>query len=158
MHVPGRTVAGVLTVLAIAAGLFLPLMACARASTWPPAHIAAVVAYDIGRLVCHQRPERSFASCGRAWPVCGRCSGIYLGAAAGALLMMVALRSGRETSRGIREWRRVLLLAAAPTAVLMAVEYLGRFDPGTPVRFAGALSLGLAGGAWLAASARQDLR
>jgi hypothetical protein len=52
----------------------------------------------------------------------------------------------------------VLLLAAAPTAVLMAVEYLGRFDPGTPVRFAGALSLGLAGGAWLAASARQDLR
>jgi hypothetical protein len=40
----------------------------------------------VGGIICHQLPERSFAIDGRQLPVCGRCLGLYAGAAAGALV------------------------------------------------------------------------
>jgi uncharacterized membrane protein len=47
-----------------------------------------------GYAVCHRIPERSFALAGRQLPLCARCSGLYLGAGAG-LLVLSALGHGR---------------------------------------------------------------
>ena len=55
-------------------------------------------------------------------------------------------------------WRRRLVVAALPTAVLWLGELVLRLDPGTLVRFLGALPAGAGGAAWLVAVARGDLR
>ena len=123
---------------------------CAR----PRIRRTAAIAYGLGRLVCHQRPERSYHSCGAQWPVCGRCSGLYLGAAVGAAL---AGARRRRTASPWDRWRRRMLVAAAPTALLWAIEAAGLFDPGTPVRFLAAVPLGLTTSAWLAAILREEL-
>ncbi|MCX7920137.1 MAG: DUF2085 domain-containing protein [bacterium] len=34
--------------------------------------------YALGRLCCHQLPERSFSFFGHPWGLCARCSGFYL--------------------------------------------------------------------------------
>src|SRR5512144_352505 len=51
----------------------------------PPALAAAV--YGIGGVVCHQLPERSFHWHGAQLAVCARCTGLYLGACASAILV-----------------------------------------------------------------------
>jgi len=33
----------------------------------------------LGNYICHRKPERSFKIGGRHFPVCSRCTGIYLG-------------------------------------------------------------------------------
>ncbi len=159
----GRRAALALLSLAAIWGLALPWLACARESSSPLLSMTGRVAFAVGHVICHQRPERSFFSCGLQWPVCGRCSGLYLGAAAGAVL---ALALGRRLQRArpttsdsaATRWRRLLLFSAAPTAVLWTIEFTGLFAPGTTARFAGALPLGLAASGWLDAVARGDLR
>ena len=34
---------------------------------------------NIGKYICHQKPERSFFIKGRQFPVCARCTGFYSG-------------------------------------------------------------------------------
>ena len=157
----GRRAALALLSLAAIWGVALPWLACARRSSSPSLSMTGRASFELGHVICHQRPERSFFSCGLQWPVCGRCSGLYLGAAAGAVL---ALALGRRPRRArttpdsaATRWRRILLFSAAPTAVLWTIEFAG-FDPGTTARFAGALPLGLAASGWLDAVARGDLR
>lgn len=154
-----------LTLLSLAAmwGLVLPWLACARESSSPSLSTTGRAAFALGHVICHQRPERSFFSCGLQWPVCGRCSGLYLGAAAGAVLVLALGRRPQRArtatpDRAATRWRRILLFSAAPTAVLWTIEFAGLFDPGTTARFAGALPLGLAVSGWLDAVARGDLR
>ena len=141
--------------LALLGGSLLPWVACARASGGVLSR-AALAVYAAGRLVCHQRADRSFYSCGVQWPVCGRCSGLYIGAAAGVLIF--ALWRGDRDPASVGAWRRRLLVAAVPTALLWLGEFGLRFDPGTLVRFLGALPAGVGGAAWLWAVARGDLR
>jgi uncharacterized membrane protein len=43
--------------------------------------------------VCHRIPERSYAPGARQLPLCARCSGLYLGALAGILTLMLCGRS-----------------------------------------------------------------
>lgn len=162
-----------LLTFAVLGGVMLPWTACARASSLPLVVRAAAVVDVLGSAVCHQRPERSFWSCGFRWPVCGRCSGLYLGAAAGVWLAWawpfrkapVRMQDAEATAADDAAmnhrrawWRGVLLAVAMPTAALWALEYIGGVNPGTPVRFAGALPLGLGGAAWLWAVQRGDLR
>src|SRR5262245_32312506 len=47
--------------------------------------VAASLIYLAGSVVCHQRPERSFHLAAVQLPVCARCTGLYLGGAAGVL-------------------------------------------------------------------------
>jgi uncharacterized membrane protein len=156
MHVTGARVASVLIALVIAGGLALPWIACARESRHRSVARAAFTAYSVGRLICHQRPDRSFTTCGHPWPVCGRCSGIYLGAAVGPLL--VGARRMRVASPApSRLWRRRLILAVLPSATLWIGEAVLGVDPGTLLRFIGALPAGAGGAAWLLAVARGDL-
>ena len=158
----GRRAALILLSLAAAWGLALPWLACAGESSSPWLAMTGRAAFALGHVICHQRPERSFFSCGAQWPVCGRCSGLYLGAAAGAVLAgalgLWRSRASATTDGAYSRWRRLLLLSAAPTAVLWIVEVIGLVDPGTAVRFAGALPLGVAVSEWLAAVAQGDLR
>ena len=151
----GLRAAKALLLLAAIGGVLLPWIACARASSAPAITGAARAIYVAGHLVCHQRPERSFASCGYQWPVCGRCAGLYLGAAAGAILL--ACWRAERVAATPAVWRRRLLAAALPTGLLWIGEFALRIDPGTLTRFAGAVPAGVAGAAWLMAVARGDL-
>jgi uncharacterized membrane protein len=73
------------------------------------------------------------------WPVCARCSGLYLAAPLGAL---VALAGGH----GLRRQRdlRILALAAVPTAVSFVLEHGGLAPMTSTLRFIAALPLGAA--------------
>ena len=163
----GRVAATTLLVLAIIGGLAVPWVACAADSRLAQIAAGAGLAHDLGHVVCHQRPDRSFFSCGRQWPVCGRCAGLYIGCAAGAIASLLLRRragtasaSTDQTTRvdATRWWRCTLVVVAAPTAALWALEFGLGIDPGSLVRFAGALPLGFGGGGWLAAIGRGDLR
>lgn len=160
-HLARRAALALLSLAAIW-GVALPWLACARESTSPVLAMTGRAALALGRGICHQRPERSFFNCGVQWPVCGRCSGLYMGAAAGAMLVLALGRRASSTHMtpdgAVLRWRRILLVAAAPTAALWVLEVAGLVDPGNAVRFAGALPLGLTVSTWLAAVAREDLR
>ena len=73
------------------------------------------------------------------WPVCGRCSGLYVAAPAGAIAAFLVGR--RRTSRPSVAW---LAAAAAPTAITFVTEKAGLAAVGNGMRFAAALPLGLA--------------
>lgn len=95
-------------------------------------------------FICHQRPERSFfLPGGTQMPVCARCTGLYVG---GALAFPLTLAAGASVSA--RRARRVLALAALPTAVTWTLETAGAAAFSNAARFAAALPLGCAA-AWL---------
>jgi uncharacterized membrane protein len=119
---------------------------------WPAAASAAVavevrsgpVAWTevvrlVGARICHQRPERSFHAAGVQWPVCARCSGLYLGAAAGAWLgLLVRFAAGRNRARA------VLAVAGVITVVTWLAEWVFGAPVTNGVRFAAAVPLGAA--------------
>jgi hypothetical protein len=144
----------------------LGLALCTTAVTWavlviaspwlasaPPregglAYLSASM-YWLGALVCHQRPDRSFHVGSVQWPVCARCTGLYLSAALG---IVFAWRRHRCAPLPFAAWRGRLMWAALPTAATLAVEW---WDPAlTPglVRAVAAVPLGAAAGVLLAES------
>jgi uncharacterized membrane protein len=112
------------------------------ADVWHRAHgggsAASVVLQAATSRICHRRPERSFHSAGAQWPVCARCTGLYLSAPVGAL---VALAGRRRVKARAPTW---LAAAAVPTIVTLVVEWTGLVDPGNVVRAVTALPLGAA--------------
>jgi uncharacterized membrane protein len=108
------------------------------------------VLYVAASRICHQRPERSFHTAGVKWPVCGRCSGLYLAAPAGALAAVSVVRRRRRVNpraagRRIRnDLVAILLLASVPTAVTLVGEWTGLLPVTTLVRALAALPLGAA--------------
>jgi uncharacterized membrane protein len=132
----GLTAAALLwLVVLIAAPLFVSRGAASPA-------IAAI--YAAAGLVCHQRPERSFTIAGMQMPVCARCFGLYAAGAAGALAASVV--AAGTVRGGSREVRIVLAVAAAPTAVTIALEWFGLAFPSNTMRAAASLPLGAAAG------------
>lgn len=132
--------------LTVAALLWVTILFAAPyaiASGNPPLVAAATFVYQGAGLICHQRPERSFHIAGVQLPVCGRCLGLYLSGAIGAL----AAWFGALTVAP-RETRLLLVVAAVPTAVTVSLEFLGLIHPTNPVRAASALPLGAAA-AWI---------
>jgi uncharacterized membrane protein len=140
---------------------------------WSAALIAAprplvpsvsALTYTAGSLICHQRPERSFHYQGAQYPVCARCLGLYTGASGGVLLWTAVsgfgrfprARAARLTHPGLV--KRVLIFAAAPTAVTVAAAWSGAWDAGNVVRAAVAIPLGATIAAVIAAVAARDLR
>jgi uncharacterized membrane protein len=98
--------------------------------------------YDAARHVCHQLPSRSFHVASVSLPVCARCLGLYLGGMSGALC------GWPGPPRMPFHIRRILLLAAVPTALTFAVEWFGFVSPTNRIRFAAALPLGALAG-WI---------
>ena len=127
---------------ALAAGAILwPLLlvagAASRIADGPP-WLAATV-YAAAGTVCHQLPDRSFHTHDAKWPVCARCSGLYMTAPVGAIAAVASRRRLRR-SRDLR----VLAIAALPTAVSFILEHAGLVAVTSAVRFAAALPLGAA--------------
>jgi len=98
-----------------------------------------VAVYHAGSLVCHQRPERSFHLAGAQLPVCARCFGLYL---SGAVGLLVASR--RRGSISAATSRLLLVMAALPIAVTVALEWLGLIHTTNIVRMLTGLPLGFA--------------
>jgi uncharacterized membrane protein len=115
----------------------------AIASHHPALVAAAALVYEGAGLICHQRPERSFHLAGVQLPVCGRCLGLYISGAIGALA--ACFTAGRSVSGRARA---ALLVAALPTAVTVSLEFAGLIHPGNVVRAISALPLG-ATAAWI---------
>lgn len=113
--------------------------------------------YAVGAIICHQLPERSFYLAGAQLPVCARCEGLYLGAAAGVVAWTLVGRHRQQT------WPRpqaltLLAIAALPTAMTVATAIAGVGDPPNAWRFGLALPLGLAGGLVVAAVVSEHLK
>jgi len=126
----------------VAASLLWP--ALLAASVWQQAEgrtpVWTSVVYLAGSQICHQRPERTFETAGVEWPVCGRCSGLYLAAPFGALLATAALAWRRLPRRPV--WW--LAAAAAPTALTLGLEWSSLAHVTNVGRFAAAAPLGAA--------------
>jgi uncharacterized membrane protein len=108
--------------------------------------IPAAAVYRASSIVCHQRAERSFRIANVQMPVCGRCVGLYVSGALG-LLGAWTLTRGRAAPAA-RSVRIVLLAAAAPLFVSVALEWVGLIRGSNVSRFLSALPLGAAAG-WL---------
>ncbi len=119
--------------------------------------VAGGLLYAVGSLICHQQPERSFYLAGAQLPVCARCEGLYLGAAAGVLVWTLV---GRRRQQAWPRPRALMLLTAAalPTALTVAAAMAGVGDPPNAWRFAFAMPLGLAGGLVVGAVVSEHLK
>ncbi len=65
----------------------------------------------IGYSVCHQIEERSFTLDGRSFPLCARCSGLFLGAILGLVYQSVQGKKGRMPPLGVSLFFGLLALA-----------------------------------------------
>ncbi len=126
----------VLIVAAIAWPALLGGALAARVHDAAP--VVAGVIYLSASRVCHQRPERSFQWDAVSWPVCGRCAGLYVGGAAGAIVAAFSLRRRRPAPRMV-SW---LAVAAIPTAITVVLEWTGGVAVTSAARAAAALPLG----------------
>ena len=122
--------------------------------------LASEIIFAIGGLICHQRPERSFFLAGHQFPVCARCTGLYLSAALGLMGWVAIKIADRNRPRPIdpRIARNVLIVVALPTVISVASGALGVWDGSNITRAVLALPLGVVGGAIVAAVATKDLR
>jgi uncharacterized membrane protein len=141
----GRVVVAVLAVGALAwFGLVV------LAPDLPPA-LAAVV-YGIGGVVCHQRPERSFHWHGAQLAVCARCTGLYLGACAMAIVAPLPPSLYARWFAPPARIARLLAVAALPMAATVAAEWTGMWLPSSITRAATGVLLGSAGALVVAAA------
>jgi hypothetical protein len=128
---------------------------------------ATALVYLTGSFICHQRPERSFHADGVQYPVCARCTGLYVGAPFGLLVALMLgrvrrRRHGRdEEADRYRRWRVALIAAMVPTLISVLLEQAGG-PSDTISRAIAALPLGaavaaLAGAAVLGQFARANV-
>jgi uncharacterized membrane protein len=145
---PGRLLAFLVTACAstwLAMLLAAPWVRAAPDPSPGPRTIAGL-AYIAGSRVCHQRPERTLTVAGAPMPVCARCTGLYAGAVAGLVLALV-----RGRGRG---GRTALAIAALPTVLSLAIEWMG--GPSGPAsRLMAALPLGFVVGTLVVAAAAE---
>jgi uncharacterized membrane protein len=108
------------------------------------------VAFGIRRFfsyVCHQDPGRSFWLAGAPVAVCVRCLGIYVGAAASALLP-----ARREVVL------RMFVAAVAMNLIDIGAEWMGWHGNLPALRFALGMIAGVAAGALVVSSLRESRR
>jgi uncharacterized membrane protein len=126
----------------IAAAIAWPLIL--GGAVWQRIHHRAPIwtsaIYVVSSTICHRKPERSFHTAGVQWPVCGRCSGLYLGGGIGALIALAVRRSrhARHTDA------RLLILTAIPTMITIVLEWPGIYDVANLGRALAAIPLGAA--------------
>ncbi len=131
--------------LAMIWALLLPLatFAASRPLSTAPAwqQTFAYLVYRAGSIICHQRPERSFRLFSAQMPVCGRCTGIYLGGA----LVAAALVALRRRERRLPYSARTLLFAGVlPGVATLAYEWSTGQVPGNAIRALSGVPLGAA--------------
>ena len=132
-----------LVIAALAWVAAITLAPLAIASNRTVLSLGAAGVYAAGARICHQRPDRCFRIHGLPMPVCARCTGLYLGAAAAAPLAL-ALAAGLSSRRA----RGIAAVAALPTLLTWGLEVAGLAHPSNAVRAMAALPLGFVA-AWL---------
>ena len=125
-----------LTVASIVWPVMLGLAAAQRISGGPAR--AAAFVYAAASHVCHQKPERSFHTAGVSWPVCARCSGLYLAAPIGAFAALLTRRRPLSRSKLLT----VLAVACAPSLITFTTEFVGLITTTNMVRAVAALPAG----------------
>jgi uncharacterized membrane protein len=131
-----------------AASLPLASWAAAHAALWPAASPAALLVYLAGGVVCHQQPLRSFHLWGVQMPVCARCTGVYIGAAAMIVWRLGLTRVARHAvrvgwwTRDARAARVAVAAAVAPTVVTLLVEIAMGRPPANWIRAIAGVPLG----------------
>jgi uncharacterized membrane protein len=123
-------------VLWVAVIVAAPRMASRGRLAW-----VTVVIYQLGSLICHQRPERSFHLAGLQMPVCARCFGLYAAGAAGLLVAWVVRRTWTAA-----QVRLALVVAALPIALSVALESMGTITTSNVFRTATGVPLGFVAG------------
>jgi uncharacterized membrane protein len=120
----------VVRILALLAAGWVALLAL---SPWLPVPIAGVL-YLFGGRICHQLTERSFALAGAQLPVCARCLGIYVGAAAG-LTLPGPRRMARAALRHPARVRGVIIALAMNAVTLWSASNAVRAAAGFALGF-----------------------
>ena len=126
------------TLTAIAVMWLVALFAAPTALSERQFPVAAILVYEAGSHVCHQRRERSFEWAGVQMPVCGRCLGLYVAGAFGAVTSLVTKMRRRGSSMD----RRLLAIAAVPMILSLALEWTGIARGSNVSRFLSSLPLG----------------
>ena len=123
-------------------------------------HLVSEIIFAIGGVICHQRPDRSFFWDGHQFPVCARCTGLYLSAAIGVMGWVAIKTRQRWRPRPIdpRIARTFVIAAAVPTAISLATGAIGLWDGSNITRAMLSLPLGAVAGVVVAAAATKDLR
>jgi uncharacterized membrane protein len=121
-----RTVYTIILALAILWNLAI----IAAPWSWTQGHpVVASGLYFMFSPVCHQRADRSFLAFGHQLAVCNRCTGIYLGALAGLLLVpMLSLAVHGKTGGLFQvriQSRALLVLGLALMAADVGGELMG---------------------------------
>jgi uncharacterized membrane protein len=119
-------------------GLQLAATVLSRDDSWA---IVTGPVYLAGALLCHQLSERSFHVGVAQWPVCARCAGIYVGAAAAALVSAVAPLRALETG-AVAHARLLLCASVLPSAGTLLYEWTTDVAPANGIRGAAGLVLG----------------
>jgi hypothetical protein len=137
--------------VAWAAALPLAALAASRPHNGSAFYLFTLAVYGIGSVVCHQIPTRSFHLWAAQMPVCARCTGIYTGAAAAAVMAVACLDRLRTAVEGpapgprsprLYNPRVVVALGALPTAVTLAYEWTTGVIPSNQTRAAAGACLG----------------
>ena len=138
--------------LTIAAILWTGLLVASPAALSTRAlAVPSATVYALSSRICHQRSERSFHVAGAQMPVCGRCFGLYVAGALGAVLAWGSRRIPGERTR------LILVLAALPTAITWSLEAAGVAGFSNVSRAAAALPLGAVAGWVFVQMLRYDL-
>lgn len=83
--------------------------------------------FAIGSSVCHQIPSHSFIDEGQQFPLCTRCSGLYLGSFVGLIYFFLQGKKGAVPERGYMILLGFLALAWAGDGINSLVnEFMGR--------------------------------
>src|SRR5262245_26197086 len=130
----------VLAPLAWMLALATATMLAARQAVALPAYAVSAAIYEIGSLLCHQLPERSFHLWGAQLPVCARCTGLYIGSA-GAGIVAPQLSAALQR-RVWNQARSLMCIGALPTAVTLIAEWFSGQMPGNWTRAAAGFPLG----------------
>lgn len=96
------------------------------------------IVYQSASYLCHQLPARSFFTAGVQWPVCARCTGLYLSAPVGASAAVMGL-SHRRPLDPVTRWT---VIASMPTVLTLVLEWSHVTPPSGAARFLAALPLG----------------
>jgi len=123
------------------------ILAASAACSWVVAHGAPSQLRLLFRLLCHGIPDRCLLLFGVPMPICARCTAIYAGLIAGAMLFRLLPRI-RETTARI-----VLALALAPLGIDGLTQLVRLRESTNALRVTTGLIAGMAFALWALAAA-----